>query len=53
MSVLLGLIIIVTIAGVMMLGSMFVRGDSRLGMAGLAVLIVGESMAMVYAMLQA
>jgi hypothetical protein len=41
MNVLLVLIIAVTVAGVSMLGSMLVRGDSRLGITGLAVLIAG------------
>jgi hypothetical protein len=52
MRVLLVLIIVVTVAGVAMLASLFARGDSRLGITGLAVLIAGESMAAVYAVME-
>jgi hypothetical protein len=52
MRVLLVLIIVATVAGLTMLVSMFGRHDPRLGMAGLAVLIAGETMATVYAVMQ-
>jgi hypothetical protein len=52
MRVLLVLIIVATVAGLTMLVSMFSRHDSRLGMVALAVLIAGETMATVYAVMQ-
>ena len=53
MPVLLVSIIVVTLTGVAMLASMFARGDSRLGMSALAVLIAGEALATVYAVIEA
>jgi hypothetical protein len=53
MAVLLVLIIVITVIGVLTMGSMFVREDSRLGMSALAVLITADVMAMVYAAMDA
>lgn len=44
--------IVITIVGASLLASMFVRDSSRLGLAGLSVLIAGEVVAMVYAVLE-
>jgi hypothetical protein len=52
MLVLLILIAAITVAGALLLGSMYARPDTRLGMVGLIVLITGEVMAMVYAVMQ-
>ncbi|HEX6467739.1 MAG TPA: hypothetical protein VF069_01490 [Streptosporangiaceae bacterium] len=53
MRVLLVLIAVVTVVGASLLGSMYVRDDNRLGLAGLVVLITAEVMAMVYAVAEA
>lgn len=52
MPVLLVSVIVVTLTGVAMLGFMFTRGDSRLGISALAVLIAGQTLATVYAVIQ-
>lgn len=49
MRALLILIIVVTVGGTSLLGWMFARNDTRIGMAGLGVLIAADVMAMVYA----
>jgi hypothetical protein len=49
MRILLIFIIVIMVGGVLLLGSMFARDDSRLGIAGLAVLMTADVMAMVYA----
>jgi hypothetical protein len=51
MRVLLVLIIVITVLGTSSLGAMFADDDSRLGLAGLTVLIAAEVMAMVYAVM--
>jgi hypothetical protein len=53
MSALMITILVVTVAGIALLGSMFHRDDSRLGMAGLGVLIAANVLAMVHAALNA
>jgi hypothetical protein len=44
---------VVAVAGAALLGSMYLRDDNRLGLAGLIVLITAEVMAMVYAVVEA
>lgn len=51
MRVLLIVVIVVAAVGAALLGSMFRRDDTRLGMAGLGVLITANVIAMVYAAL--
>jgi hypothetical protein len=53
MSVLLIAVVIIAACGVALLGWMFHRDDSRLGMLGLAVLITADVLAMVHAGLNA
>jgi hypothetical protein len=53
MSVLLISIVIIAACGVALLGFMFYRDDSRLGMVALAVLIAANVLAMVHAGLDA
>jgi hypothetical protein len=52
MRVLLLLIAVITVVGALLVGAMYARPNSRLGMAGLMVLITGEVMAAVYAVMQ-
>jgi hypothetical protein len=52
MYVLLISIVVITIIGGLLLASMFTRDDSRLGLAGPAVLIAAEVTAIVYAVIQ-
>ncbi len=51
MKVLFVVIVLITVSGVVLLGTMFKRDDSRLGMAALTTLIVADVMAMVYSAL--
>jgi hypothetical protein len=53
MSVLLIVVLIITVCGVALLGWMFRKDDSRLGMLGLGVLITADVLAMVHAGLNA
>jgi hypothetical protein len=53
MRVLLVVVVVITLIGVLTMGSMFVRNDSRLGMSALAILMTGDVMAMVYAAMDA
>jgi hypothetical protein len=53
MSVLLVTVVTIAAAGVVLLAWMFRRDDSRLGMAGLGVLIAANVLAMVHAALNA
>jgi len=49
MSVLFFSVVAIAVCGVALLAWMFHRNDSRLGMAGLGVLIAGNVLAMVHA----
>jgi hypothetical protein len=53
MSVLVITVVAVTVCGVALVAAMFPRNDNRLGMAGLAVLITANVLAMVHAALNA
>jgi hypothetical protein len=53
MSALAITVVVVAVVGVALLGAMFPRDDSRLGMAGLGVLITANVLAMVHAALHA
>lgn len=51
MRILLVVTVAITAVGLVLLGWMFARDDSRLGMAGLATMITADITAMVYAAL--
>ena len=51
MPLLLTCTLVITVGGVLLLGQMFRSDDSRLGMAGLALLVAANLMAMVHASL--
>jgi membrane protein implicated in regulation of membrane protease activity len=52
MTFLMIAVVVVTVAGVVLLGAMFLTPDTRVAMIGLAALMTAEVMAMVHATLR-